>query len=88
MPRHSLDMLAASAVRLVAGPVLAAALAVAFGLGGVERDAGIIHASTPTAVFAAIIALEYDLLPKFVTAAVLLSTLLSLVTMTVVLALL
>ena len=40
----------------------------------------------PTAVLASIIAVENDLLPDFVISAVLVSTLLSLVTLTVVLA--
>ncbi len=87
-PRPNLDMVVASGVRLIAGPAFAAALAIPFGLTGVERGAGIIQAATPAAVFATIIALEHDLLPSFVTATVLLSTVLSLGTMAVVLALL
>ncbi len=87
-PRLSVDMFAASAVRLVVAPTVALALALVFGIGGLERSAGIIQASTPAAVFAAIIALEHDLLPEFVTATVLLSTALSVVTMAVVLFLL
>ena len=42
----------------------------------------------PSAVFAVLIALEYDLLPDFVTTTVLFSTLASAVTLTVVLTLL
>ena len=87
-PRPSLDMFAASAVRLVLAPALAVLIAIPFGLVGLPRDAGIIQASTPAAVFAAIIALEHDLLPEFVTATVLLSTAVSVVTMAVVLYLL
>lgn len=88
LPRLNADLVAASAVRLVAGPLLAAALAVPFGLAGLARDAGIVQASTPAAVFASIVAYEKELLPEFVTAAVLFSTLASLVTMAIVLTLL
>lgn len=88
LPRLNADLVAASAVRLLGGPLLAAALAVPFGLAGLARDAGIVQASTPAAVFASIIAFEKELLPEFVTAAVLFSTLASLVTMAIVLTLL
>lgn len=88
LPRPNADMFIASGVRLVAGPTLAALVAIPFGMAGVERGAGIIQAATPVAVFAAIIALEHDLLPGFVTATVLLSTALSLGTMAAVLYLL
>ena len=87
-PRPNLDMVVASGVRLIAGPAFAALLAIPFGITGVERGAGIIQAATPVAIFATIIALEHDLLPGFVTSTVLLSTVLSLGTMAVVLALL
>ncbi|MGM0675299.1 MAG: AEC family transporter, partial [Spirochaetota bacterium] len=48
------------------------------------RGAGILQSSMPTAVLASIIAIEYDLLPEFVTEVVLFSTLASLVTLTLV----
>lgn len=73
------DMFIASGVRLLGGPLLAFLLVIPFGLTGLERGAGILQASTPSAVLASIIALEHDLLPDFVTPTVLLSTLLSLV---------
>jgi malate permease and related proteins len=85
LPKLTLDMVVASGVRLIVAPALAALLAVIFGITGLERGAGVIQASTPAAVFAAIIALENDLLADFVTATVLLSTALSVVTMAVVL---
>jgi predicted permease len=87
-PRLSSDMLIASGLRLIAAPALAVVLVLPFGLTGIERGAGIIQASTPAAVFAAIIAVEHDLLPDFVTATVLLSTIISVVTIGVVLYLL
>ena len=82
------DVVVSSLVRLVGGPLLAFALAIPFALEGLARSSGIAQASMPTAVLASIIALEYDLLPDFVTSTVLFSTLASVVTLTVVLALL
>jgi predicted permease len=86
IPRISVDMVMANAVRLVGGPALAALIAIPLGVSGLTRDAGILQASMPTAVFASIIAFEHDLLPSFVTATVLVSTLASIVTLAVVLA--
>jgi malate permease and related proteins len=88
IPRPSRDMLAAISVRLLSGPLLAFALAGLFGLTGIERNTGIILASMPSAVLVSIIALEYRVRPEFVTASVLLSNVLSIVTLTVVLSLL
>lgn len=87
-PQLSLDVVVASAVRLLGGPILAAILAIPFGLTGLVRSAGILQASMPAAVLTAIIALEYELVPGLVTTTVLFSTILSLVTLTVVLTLL
>lgn len=79
------DTLITSAIRLLAAPALAFALASFFGLDGVERGAGIMQAAMPAAVLTSIIALEYDLLPDFVTRTVLFSTLASVVTLTLIL---
>lgn len=83
----SRDVYIASAIRLIGGPVLAFTLIIPFGLTGIERGAGILQASMPTAVLASIIAMEYDLLPEFVTTTVLFSTIVSIVTLTIVLTL-
>jgi predicted permease len=88
IPRPNLDMVVASAVRLIGGPLLAVALAAPFGLAGIERSVGILQASMPAAVLVSIIAVENDLLPEFTIAAVLFSTLASVVTLTAVLSLL
>jgi predicted permease len=88
VPRPDFDMLASSAIRLIVGPLLAIALARPFGLIGIEGSIGIIQASMPAAVLASIIAVENDLLPTFVIATVLFSTLASLVTLTIVLSIL
>lgn len=85
IPKPSMDMLIAIGIRLLSGPLLAIPLAAAFGLSGLARAVGIIQASMPTAVLVSIIALEYRVRSEFVTAAVLLSNVLSIVTLTVVL---
>jgi len=82
----STDVYIASGIRLIGGPVIAILLAIPFGLTGIERGAGIFQASMPVAVLASIVAMEYDLLPDFVTTTVLFSTLVSVITLTVVLA--
>ena len=74
-------------VRLVPGAILAFGLAPLFGLSGMERGAGILQASMPVAILAALIALEHGLMPEFVTMSVLFSTIASALTLTVVLAL-
>jgi predicted permease len=86
--RVNLDVVMASAVRLLGGPILAAILVIPFGLAGLGRSTGILQASMPAAVLTVIIALEYDLVPGLVTTTVLFSTLVSLVTLTIVLTLL
>jgi hypothetical protein len=88
IPRISADLLIANAIRLISGPVLAFTLVGVFNLSGLQRDVGILQASMPTAVLVSIIAMENKLLPEFVTAAVLFGNLASIVTLTVVLALL
>jgi predicted permease len=85
-PKFDLDVLIASGVRLIGGPILALLWVVPFALNGLERGAGIFQASMPTAVLASIIALQYDLLPDFVITTVLFSTLASVVTLTIVFA--
>lgn len=82
------EVLLASSVRLMVSPILGFLLAGAFMLTAVERASGLIQASMPSAVFCALLAIEHDLEPQFVTTAVFLSTLISGVTLTIVLALL
>ena len=85
--RATADVGVVAALRLVGAPALAFLLAGPFGLAGLDRAAGILQAGMPPAVLVAIIATEYDIAPSFVTAAVLVSTVLSLPTLTVLLAL-
>ena len=80
------DMIVASVVRLLAGPALATLIAIPIHLTGLPRDTGIVQSAMPAAVLASIIAFEHDLLPAFVTATVLFSTLASIVTLAVVIA--
>lgn len=80
------DTIIASSVRLIGGPILALILVIPFGLTGIERGAGIFQASMPAAVLTSIIALEHKLLPEFVTTTVLFSTLMSIITLTLLLA--
>ncbi len=87
MPKIKINfnVFAASTVRLIGGPVLALLIVPYFGLEGLERSTGILQAAMPAAVLASIIALEYKLLPEFVTTTVLFSTLYSILTLTVIL---
>ncbi|HET7754062.1 MAG TPA: AEC family transporter [Anaeromyxobacteraceae bacterium] len=85
--RLSTDVLFASGLRLAVGPALAAVLAPLFSLTGVDRGAGILQAGMPAAVLVSIIAVEYRVAPAFVMTAVFFSTVCSLATLTVVMAL-
>lgn len=87
LPRLTGDVVFASAVRLVAGPALAALLVVPFGLAGPAGQAGILQAAMPPAVLTTIIAMEHNLAPDFVTTTLLFATVASLLTLTVVMAL-
>ena len=80
------DMVIASAIRLIGSPALALLLVAPFGLTGIERGAGIFQSGMPAAVLCSIIALEHDLLPDFVTKTVLFSTIGSVFTLTILLA--
>ncbi len=84
----STDVVLASLVRLVIGGALAIFIGRLFPLSVLTLNTGIIQASMPVAVLTSIIALEYDVEPNFVTTAVLFSTLLSVVTLTILLAIL
>ncbi|MEM7336868.1 MAG: AEC family transporter [Chloroflexota bacterium] len=80
------DTLVATSLRLIGGPILAFALVGFFSLTGLERGTGILQSSMPAAVLVSIIAFEHDLMPEFVTMTVLFSTIASVVTLTILLA--
>jgi predicted permease len=71
---------------LVAAPVIALGLASLLGLSASGRQAGVVLASMPVAVITTILALEFDVAPAFVTSTVFVSTLLSPLTLTPLLA--
>ena len=79
-------MLVATALRLGGGVAVGVVLAPLFGLTGVARQAGVLQAGMPSAVIATILATEFDVEPGFVTSVVLLTTLLSPLTLTPLLA--
>ncbi len=85
--QHVRSALAASGLRLVAGPLIAWVAAAALGLTGVARQAAIVEASMPAAVINIILATEYRAAPALVTGAVLISTLLSPITLTLIISL-
>jgi predicted permease len=77
----------AAFVRLVVAPAVAFVLAAALGLTGVTRQACIAQASMPTAVTTTILATEFEAEPQFVAGVVFISTLASVITLTLLLAL-
>ena len=82
--RCSLDVVAASSIRLLLAPALACLIAIPFGLGNVDYASGVLQAGMPTAILGAIIAKENNIVPKFVTSVVLFSNLASIVTLTLI----
>jgi predicted permease len=77
---------AATVVRLVGAPLLALLQAPLIGVTDLTRQVCIVEASTPTAVFTIVMAHEFGTGPRFVTSVVFVSTLLSMVSLTVLLA--
>jgi predicted permease len=74
--------------RLVLGTVVGVALATALGIEGVARAVMIVGAAMPTAVFTTLTATQFGTRPRFVSDVVVAGTLVSIVTVTVVLAML
>jgi predicted permease len=73
-------------LRLIIGPIVGLLLSLPFGLQGAARQGNITETATPTAVSTTILALEYQLEPSLVTAVVFVSTVLSPLTLTPLLA--
>ena len=86
--RLTRDVLVATMLRLVVGPIVAFLVVDLFGITGLARATGILQTSMPVAVIVSIIAMEHDVAPTFVTATVFFSTLCSLASLTVLLTLL
>lgn len=77
---------AATLLRLVAGPLVAMLLAAPFGLTGMAYQAAVTEASMPAAVINTVIASEHDVEPGLVASIVMLSTLLSPLTLSLIIA--
>lgn len=77
-----------SVLSLLIAPIVAVGLAALLKLDGSARQAAILEASMPAAVIGTIIAQEYGAAPKLVTGAVVVSTLLSPITLSIIIALL
>jgi len=75
----------ATGIRLVLSPLLAIVLSSALGLEGLVRIVGIVQWGTPTAVFTAVLASQYDCRPRYVAMVIFTTTLLSVLTMPVLL---
>ena len=87
-PRLTTGVWVASGLRLVAAPAIAATASAIFGLSGDPAGVTILQSAMPAAVFAALIAIEHDLEPDFVTTVVLISTVASALTLAATIALL
>lgn len=74
-------------IRLGVSPLVAMALCLLLGVGGLERQVIILQAAMPTAVVVTVLSTEFGAAPRLVAAAVLASTLVSMVTLSVVLVL-
>jgi predicted permease len=85
-PENPLLIGLATALTLVISPLLALGMVQALGLSGAARQAAIIEASMPSAVATTILALEYEVAPSFVTSVVFVSTLVSPITVTLLIA--
>lgn len=83
---HRSLLAAASGIKLLVAPALALAIAPSLIAGELAQQVGVLEAAMPTAVMSTIIAIEFDVEPTFVTGAVLVSTLLSPITLTALLA--
>lgn len=79
------DVIIASGIRLLAGPLVAIGVVGLFGMPDLVRTTGILQCSMPVAVITTIIATEFGMVPTFLTKTVFYSTLLSLPTLTVLL---
>ncbi len=77
----------ATGLRLLASVPLAFVIAQVLGLGGLPMHVGVLQAAMPTAVNTTILALEFDTWPQFVSNVVVTTTLGSLVTLTLLIAL-
>ncbi|HNV01905.1 MAG TPA: AEC family transporter [Vicinamibacterales bacterium] len=78
----------AALLGLVGSPLIGFGLAWLLGLEGVSRQAVLVEAAMPSAVITTILAVEFDVEPRFVTSVVVVTTLASAVTVSILIALL
>lgn len=83
---RALPLVLTGSMRLLIAPLLAFGLTRLFGMTGPSYQAVVLEAAMPVAVLTTILATEFDAEPSFVTAAVLVTTLLSPLTLTPLLA--
>lgn len=79
---HWRTVAAASFMRLIIAPAIAAALVIPLGLTGLPRQVAILETAVPTAVLTSIIASQYEAEPGLVASSILVSSLASLITVT------
>lgn len=77
-----------SFLRLIVSPLLAWGFTAVFGIGGIAQQAIILECAMPCAVNTALLAAEYDAEPELASSAVMVTTILSLATLTIIIALL
>jgi malate permease and related proteins len=82
VPKRPALVAVAVCVSLLVAPLVALGLTSLFGVSGAARQAVVVLSSMPVAVVTTILALEFDTSPDFVTSAVFLSTILSPITLT------
>lgn len=85
---HAAPLILTSSMRLLIAPALAFGLSRLFSMSGPAQQAVVLEAAMPVAVMTTILATEFEAEPSFVTTAVLITTLLSPLTLTPLLALL
>ena len=85
-PREPRVVAAAVVISMILTPLVAMGIAHLIGLRGAAFQAGVLQTSMPTAVITTILAVEFDVLPDFVTSVVFASTLLSPLTVTLMIA--
>ena len=77
-----LPLALSSGMRLLVSPAIALGLSALLNISGPFLQAGVLEAAMPTAVLTTVIATEYDVHPRFVTSVVFVTTLLSMFTLT------
>jgi len=88
LPKRGKLVILAAGLRLIIAPLIAWLIASFMGMSGVSRQAGILESAMPTAVMTIVLATEFDVELEFVTAAVFVTTLISPLTITPLLAIL